>query len=118
MRASRERRAMIEEMQPLYRRCDLLRDGERLTSAAARCARSAGLLAAAELHLAVQLHRRPGAGTAVRLLQRRLAAVRCRSPAGRTEDALVLRVGYAYEMATGILPAPAGYKARRDTGRA
>ena len=75
VRASRERRAMIEEMQPLYRRFDLLVTANGSTSAAARRARSTGLLAAAELHLALQLHRRPGAGTAVRLFERRLAAV-------------------------------------------
>ncbi len=117
VRASRERRAMIEEMQALVSPLRPPSDGERLTGAAARRARSAGLLAAAELHLAVQLHRRPGACPAVWLLEGRVAAVAAdRRPAARGCPRSAR--GPCLRDDDGIVQARAGSKARCGTGRA
>ena len=72
------------EMRPLYRRFDLFLTAN--ASAAPRLDQHDPLSfwTAAESHLAVQLHRRPGAGPAVRLHEGRLAAVAAdRRPAVR-----------------------------------
>ena len=92
VRASRERRAILAEMRPLYRRYDLFLTANTSAAPAPRPARYPLVLDAAEPDLAVQLHRRAGAGRAVRLHARRPAALaadrrptvrRCPRAAGR-----------------------------------
>ena len=117
VRASRERRAMIEEMQPLYRRFDLL-----VTANGSPAPRL-------DAHDPLAFWQRPNFTSPFNCTGGPALALLCGFSkdglplslqiAGRPhQDALVLRVGYAYEMATAFLPAPAGHKARRDTSRA
>ena len=110
-RAPRHDRADAAELSPLRPPGD----GERLTGAAAGRARSAGLLAAAELHISVQLSRRPCAVPAVRLLEGRLAAVAAdRRPAARGCSRLAR--GLCLRDRDGILQARAGSEGRCGTG--
>jgi aspartyl-tRNA(Asn)/glutamyl-tRNA(Gln) amidotransferase subunit A len=101
VRASRERRAMIEEMQPLYRRFDLL-----LTANGAPAPRL-------DAHDPLAFWQRPNFTSPFNCTGGPALALLCGFSkhdlplslqiAGRPHaDALILRVGHAYEMATGI----------------
>ena len=101
VRASRERRAMIEEMQPLYHRCDLL-----LTANGSPAPRL-------DAHDPLAFWRRPNFTSPFNCTGGPALALPCGFSrdglplslqiAGRPhEDALVLRVGHAYETATGL----------------
>ena len=101
VRASRERRAMIEEMQPLYQRCDLL-----LTANGSPAPRL-------DAHDPLAFWRRPNFTSPFNCTGGPALALPCGFSrdglplslqiAGRPhEDALVLRAGHAYETATGL----------------
>ena len=101
VRASRERRAMIEEMQPLYRRFDLL-----VTANGSPAPRL-------DAHDPLAFWQRPNFTSPFNCTGGPALALLCGFSkdglplslqiAGRPhEDALVLRVGHAYEMATGF----------------
>jgi aspartyl-tRNA(Asn)/glutamyl-tRNA(Gln) amidotransferase subunit A len=101
VRASRERRAMIEDMQPLYHRCDLL-----LTANGSPAPRL-------DAHDPLAFWRRPNFTSPFNCTGGPALALPCGFSrdglplslqiAGRPhEDALVLRVGHAYETATGL----------------
>jgi aspartyl-tRNA(Asn)/glutamyl-tRNA(Gln) amidotransferase subunit A len=101
VRASRERRAMIEEMQPVYHRFDLL-----LTANGSPATRL-------DAHDPLAFWQRPNFTSPFNCTGGPALALLCGFSkdglplslqiAGRPhEDALVLRVGYAYEMATGF----------------
>jgi aspartyl-tRNA(Asn)/glutamyl-tRNA(Gln) amidotransferase subunit A len=101
VRASRERRAMIEEMQPLYRRFDLL-----VTANGSPAPRL-------DAHDPLAFWRRPNFTSPFNCTGGPALALLCGFTqdglplslqiAGRPhEDALVLRAGHAYEMATGL----------------
>jgi aspartyl-tRNA(Asn)/glutamyl-tRNA(Gln) amidotransferase subunit A len=101
VRASRERRAMIEEMQPLYRRYDLL-----VTANGSPAPRL-------DAHDPLAFWQRPNFTSPFNCTGGPALALLCGFSkdglplslqiAGRPhEDALVLRVGYAYELATGF----------------
>jgi len=101
VRASRERRAMIEEMQPLYRRFDVL-----VTANGSPAPRL-------DAHDPLAFWQRPNFTSPFNCTGGPALALLCGFSkdglplslqiAGRPhEDALVLRVGHAYEMATGF----------------
>src|SRR6185503_9464237 len=101
VRASRERRIMIEEMQPLYRRFDLL-----VTANGSPAPRL-------DAHASLSFWQRPNFTSPFNCTGGPALALLCGFSkdelplslqiAGRPhEDALVLRVGHAYEMATGF----------------
>jgi aspartyl-tRNA(Asn)/glutamyl-tRNA(Gln) amidotransferase subunit A len=101
VRASRERRAMIEDMQPLYRRFDLL-----VTANGSPAPRL-------DAHDPLAFWQRPNFTSPFNCTGGPALALLCGFSkeglplslqiAGRPhEDALVLRAGYAYEMATGF----------------
>ena len=101
VRASRERRAMVEEMQPLYRRFDLL-----VTANGSPAPRL-------DAHDPLAFWQRPNLTSPFNCTGGPALALPCGFAkdglplslqiAGRPhEDALVLRAGYAYEMATGL----------------
>jgi len=109
VRASRERRAMIEEMQPLYRRFDLL-----VAANGSPAPRLDG-------HDPLAFWQRPNFTSPFNCTGGPALALLCGFSkdglplslqiAGRPhEDALVLRAGYAYEMATGFFEREPGVK--------
>ena len=114
---SRERRAMIEEMQPLYRRFDLL-----VTANGSQAPRL-------DAHDPLAFWRRPNFTSPFNCTGGPALALPCGFSkdglplslqiAGRPhEDALVLRAGHAYEMATGFFRRAPDSEARCGTGRA
>ena len=109
VRASRERRAMIEEMQPLYRRFDLL-----VTANGSPAPRL-------DSHDPLAFWQRPNFTSPFNCTGGPALALLCGFSkdglplglqiAGRPhEDALVLRAGHAYEMATGFFKREPGLK--------
>jgi aspartyl-tRNA(Asn)/glutamyl-tRNA(Gln) amidotransferase subunit A len=105
VRASRERRAMIEEMQPLYHRFDLL-----VTANGSPAPRL-------DAHDPLAFWQRPNFTSPFNCTGGPALALACGFSkdglplslqiAGRPhQDALVLRAGYAYEMATGFYQRP------------